>query len=59
MPIGSWGYVVVPAALGIAATSLLAAPYGARLAHRLSGVTLKRLFAGFLLLVAIFLASSH
>jgi hypothetical protein len=59
MPPGSWGYVALPAALGIAATSLLAAPYGARLAHRLSGVTLKRVFAGFLLLVALTLVASH
>ena len=53
MPAGSWGYVVLPAALGIAATSLFAAPLGARLAHRLSGLALKRVFAGFLLLVAL------
>lgn len=59
MPAGSWGYVVIPAALGIAATSLLAAPLGARLAHRLSGVALKRVFAGFLLLVALALVASH
>ena len=59
MPAGSWGYVVVPAALGIAITSLIAAPYGARLAHRLSGGTLKRVFAGFLLLVAIVLVGSR
>ncbi len=52
MPAGSWGYVVMPAALGIAATSLLAAPYGAKLAHRLSGSNLRRIFAVFLLAVA-------
>ena len=59
MPAGSWGYVVLPAALGIAATSLLAAPYGARLAHRLSGTALRRIFAGFLLLVALALIGGH
>jgi hypothetical protein len=59
MPVGSWGYVVMPAALGIAATSLLAAPFGARLAHRLSGAALKRVFAGFLLLVALALLGGH
>ena len=59
MPAGSWGYVVLPAALGIAATSLLAAPYGAKLAHGLSGKALKRVFAGFLLLVAVALAVGH
>ncbi|HMB57598.1 MAG TPA: sulfite exporter TauE/SafE family protein [Arenimonas sp.] len=56
MPVGSWGYVFLPAAIGIAVTSLIAAPYGARLAHHFSGVTLKRVFATFLLLVATSLA---
>ena len=53
MPAGSSGYVYWPAALGIAATSLLAAPYGARLAHRLPPTALKRVFAGFLALVGL------
>jgi uncharacterized membrane protein YfcA len=35
--------------VGIAAASILAAPWGARLAHRLSGLALKRVFALFLL----------
>lgn len=56
MPTGSWGYVFLPAAIGIAMTSLLMAPYGARLAHRLSGTALKRSFAAFLLLMAALLA---
>jgi len=47
------GYVYLPAALGVAAASVLAAPYGMRLAHRLSGATLKRVFALFLLGVAV------
>lgn len=45
------GYVYLPAAIGVAAASVLAAPYGMRLAHRLHGDTLKRVFAGFLALV--------
>lgn len=53
MPPGSFGYVFLPAAIGIALTSMLAAPYGTRLAHHLSGTSLKRVFAAFLLLVAI------
>lgn len=53
MPVGSIGYVFVPAAVGIAIASVLAAPWGVRLAHRLDGHTLKRVFAGFLLLVAL------
>ncbi len=56
MPAGSLGYVFLPAAIGIALTSMLAAPYGTRLAHRLSGKALKRVFAAFLLAVALSLA---
>ncbi|QNP41794.1 sulfite exporter TauE/SafE family protein [Lysobacter solisilvae (ex Woo and Kim 2020)] len=50
------GYVYLPAAIGVAATSVLAAPYGMRLAHRLDGATLKRVFAGFLVAVGSSLA---
>lgn len=49
----AWGYIYLPAAIGVAAASVLAAPLGTRLAHRLSGAHLKRLFAGFLVMVAI------
>ena len=48
---GSIGYVYLPAALSVAIASVLAAPYGTRLAHALSGASLKRVFAGFLVLV--------
>ena len=47
----SVGYVYLPAALGVAVTSVLAAPYGTRLAHAISGAALKRVFAVFMLLV--------
>ncbi|RZA21725.1 MAG: sulfite exporter TauE/SafE family protein [Lysobacteraceae bacterium] len=47
----SVGYVYLPAAIGVAATSVLAAPYGTRLAHAISGDALKRVFAMFLVLV--------
>ena len=47
------GYVYLPAAIGVAMASVLAAPYGMRLAHRLDGLTLKRVFAGFLVAVAV------
>jgi uncharacterized membrane protein YfcA len=50
------GYVYLPAAIGVAATSVLAAPYGMRLAHRLDGASLKRVFAGFLVAVGLSLA---
>ncbi|MDR0184020.1 sulfite exporter TauE/SafE family protein [Lysobacter arvi] len=50
------GYVYLPAAIGVAAASVFAAPYGTRLAHYLHGDTLKRVFAGFLVLVGTSLA---
>jgi hypothetical protein len=53
MPGGSIGYVFLPAAIAIALAALVAAPWGAALAHRLSGPALKRIFAGFLLLVGL------
>lgn len=45
LPAGSTGYVYWPAALPILAASALAAPLGARLAHRLPVATLRRIFA--------------
>ena len=53
LPAGSFGYVYLPAALGIAVASVGLAPLGTRLAHRLSGPTLKKIFAGLLLLVGL------
>lgn len=55
MPAYSLGYVYLPAALGVAATSIAFAPLGARWAHQVSALTLKRLFAGFLLAMALLL----
>lgn len=49
LPRGSLGFVYLPAFAGISATSVLLAPVGARLAHRLRGPTLRRIFAVFLL----------
>lgn len=48
MPPWSVGFVYVPAFVGISITSMLVAPWGARLAHRLKGATLRRIFALFL-----------
>jgi hypothetical protein len=56
MPPGSWGYVYFPAAIGITITSLFAAPYGSALAHYVSGLSLKRIFACFLVAMAVMLA---
>lgn len=52
LPAYAIGYVYLPAAAGVAMASVLAAPFGVRLAHRLEGGTLKRVFALFLMAVA-------
>lgn len=57
-PPWSMGFVYVPAAIGISVTSVLVAPYGARLAHRLKGATLRRIFAVFLVLTGLKVAIS-
>jgi len=51
--VGSVGYVYLPAAAMVALASVSMAPLGVRLAHYLSGAALKRVFAGFLVLVGI------
>lgn len=58
LPSWSVGFVYLPAFIGIALTSVLAAPYGARLAHQLKGATLRRIFALFLILMGIKIAVS-
>ncbi|MGN7726846.1 sulfite exporter TauE/SafE family protein [Luteimonas sp. 22616] len=52
LPEHAVGYVYLPAAIGVAAASVLAAPLGSRLAHAIGGPALKRVFAVFLVLVA-------
>ncbi|GLX79325.1 UPF0721 transmembrane protein [Thalassotalea insulae] len=56
LPSWSLGYIYLPALLGIISTSSLFAPYGVKLAEKLPVRYLKRLFAGFLILVAIKMA---
>jgi uncharacterized membrane protein YfcA len=51
LPAGTVGYVYWPAALAIGAASVWMAPRGAALAHRWSGLTLRRVFAGFLVAI--------
>ena len=58
LPPGAIGYVYVPAFLGISLTSIFLAPVGARAAHRLPIATLKKVFAVFLLVLAVKLALS-
>ncbi|MBS1190841.1 MAG: hypothetical protein H6R10_2633 [Rhodocyclaceae bacterium] len=52
LPPGSLGYVYVPALAALVIGSMATAPYGARLAHRLPVATLKRIFAGLLVILA-------
>lgn len=53
LPPYSLGYIYLPAMLGIIATSVFTAPVGANLANRLDVAKLKKLFAIFLICVAI------
>lgn len=58
LPEWSAGFVYLPAFLGISATSVFFAPLGAKLAHRLKGATLRRIFALFLIAMGVKLAIS-
>jgi uncharacterized membrane protein YfcA len=53
LPVGSTGYLYWPGIAGIALASMLTAPWGARLAHRLPVARLRQLFALLLVAVAI------
>nr|BAL54114.1 hypothetical conserved protein [uncultured Gammaproteobacteria bacterium] len=59
LPPGSLGYVYLPAFSAISAASLVTAPMGARLAHRLPSEVLKRLFALSLALIGLKLWYGH
>lgn len=50
---GFLGYVYLPATLGIVATSVFTAPVGAKLGQNMNTQRLKKVFAGFLVLVSI------
>ena len=52
LPPGTLGFIVLPALAGLVCGSVITAPYGARLAHRLPVLTIKRLFAGLLYVLA-------
>jgi uncharacterized membrane protein YfcA len=52
LPAYTFGYVYLPAFVGIVAMSILMAPVGAKLAHKLPVKKLKRAFGGFLALLA-------
>jgi len=53
LPQYSLGYISLPATLGVAATSIFFAPLGARLSHALPLGVLRKLFAVFLVLMAV------
>ena len=52
-PVMSLGYVNLPAFISIVIASVLSAPLGAWIAHRIPPATLKKVFAVFLLILAI------
>lgn len=56
LPVGSLGYLYLPAFTGIVLTSIFTAPLGAKLAHRLPAQKLKRYFAIVLLALALKMA---
>ena len=58
LPPGSLGYVYLPAFAGIAITSFAVAPLGAKLAHRMPVVVLRRVFVVFLVVLAVKMAVS-
>jgi len=58
-PEASLGYVVLPAFAAIAVASVMFAPIGARLAHRLPPLLLKRAFAVLLLVIGALLLSGR
>lgn len=58
LPAHAVGYIYLPAAIGVAVASVLAAPYGTRLAHRIGGKALKRVFAVFMVVMGMAIIAS-
>ncbi len=58
LPPWTVGYVYVPALVGISVTSVFMAPLGAKVAHRLPVAALKKVFALFILALALKLVAS-
>ena len=56
LPPLSLGYINLPAFAGVVAASILFAPLGAKLAHRLPDRLIKRIFAIFLFVLALRMA---
>jgi uncharacterized membrane protein YfcA len=53
LPFGTLGYINIPALIAISAGSILTAPIGAKWAHSLDEVSLKRMFGLYLIVVSI------
>jgi uncharacterized membrane protein YfcA len=53
LPPLSFGYVYLPASVGIVSLSVFTAPWGARLGQSLDTLLLKKIFAGFLVIVSL------
>lgn len=53
LPQWSFGYIYLPASLGIVITSVFTAGLGAKISQRLNTQLLKRIFAGFLVIVSL------
>lgn len=53
LPVGSSGYIYWPSVVGIGVFSILAAPFGVKLAHQLSAQHLQHYFAYFLILLGV------
>lgn len=59
LPPNSFGFVLLPALAALVAASLVTAPLGARLAHRLPVATLKRVFGGLLFVLVAHMALTY
>ncbi len=58
LPAHAIGYIYLPAAIGVAIASVIAAPYGTKIAHRIGGKALKRVFAVFMVVMGIAIIAS-
>lgn len=52
LPDGSFGFIYLPALAGTVIASMLVAPFGAKVAHSLPVATIKKIFAGVLILLS-------
>ena len=58
LPSLTLGYIYLPALLGISLTSIIAAKYGAHIAHHVSEKILKRMMASMMLLISFYMVFS-